>query len=234
LVGFNALVFDFGTIGQAYGICLFLSVAAFRFAVCAVEREGLILTAAAGFLASAAANSSLLVAPVAPVLLAWILFCNRKGKRSTKATAFLASGAIPLLPLAWLFAHGPSQTIFGVIKRHLVYRKAGWPGAMAHDFGVLLAWLHSVQALILAALAVVGLLLVWKGPWERAIRAEFWLCAWLAAAEIVFIANGHPNFEQYYVFTVPFLSILACAGLYAVVSRLAAADRPFWPVFRCA
>jgi len=39
-VGMNSQVVLFGTIGQSYGLCLFLIVAAYRLAVVAVEREG--------------------------------------------------------------------------------------------------------------------------------------------------------------------------------------------------
>src|SRR5215472_637095 len=63
IVGLNVAVFEFGTIGQAYGLCLFLIVAAFRLTVRAVERQNLLMPAAAGLLASTAVNSSLLTAP---------------------------------------------------------------------------------------------------------------------------------------------------------------------------
>jgi hypothetical protein len=231
MIGLNVVAFDFGTVGQAYGICLSLEVAAFRAAVAAVDQERLILPAAAGFLALAAANSSLLTAPVAPVLLIWILFHNRKGKRWAKAAAFLAGGAITCLPLAWLFAQGPRQTIFNIIEYNLLYRQVDWPGSVRHDIRVLFAWLDSGQALILGMLAVGGLIFVRRCAWDRAVRAEFYLCAWLAAAEAVYLANVHPSFERYYLLTVPFLSVLACAGLHRAGSRLFAPDRPFWPVF---
>ena len=57
------------------------------------------------------------------------------------------------------------------------------------------------------------------------------MCAWVAGAQIAFIANGHPNFPQYYTFAVPFLAILACVAIYAAGTKLAAPDQPFWPVF---
>ena len=40
LVGLHLLVVQFGTIGQTYGLCLFLITAGFRIAVKAVERQG--------------------------------------------------------------------------------------------------------------------------------------------------------------------------------------------------
>jgi len=230
-VGLNVVVFEFGTIGQAYGLALFLIVAAFRLTVRAVDSEQFLQPAAAGFFACAAANSTLLTAPVVPVMLLWMLAQNRKGSRPVKLAAFVAAGAIPCLPLLRLFLRGPRVTMFNVVQYHLLYRRVHWEGATGHDIGVMTAWLDSSQAFLLGLLAVGGLLFVARrSQWPRAQRAEFYLCGWLGAALIVHIASGHPNFERYYLFTVPFLGILACAGLYAAGSRLVAPDRPFWPV----
>jgi hypothetical protein len=231
MVGLNAMVFGFGTIGQAYGLALFLIVAAFRTTVASVQSDRLLPAATAGFLSCAAANATLLTAPVAPVVLLWILMYNHAGSRRAKAGAFLAGGAIPFLPLAWFFVHSPRLTLFNVIEYNLLYRRLNWEGATEHDIDVMLSWIDSSQALVLVLLAAGGLLFVWKGSdWERARRAEFYLCAWLAVALGFHISRGHPNFERYYLLTVPFLAILACAGLYAAGSRIVGPDRPAWPV----
>ncbi len=231
VVGLNTMVFEFGTVGQAYGLCLFLIVAAFRMAVAAVERKTLLPAAAAGFLACAAANASLLTAPVAPLLLIWMAVYNRAGSRWVKLAAFVAAGAIPFLPLLWLFVQSPRQTIFNVIQYHLLYRQVHWESAIQHDIGVMISWIDSSQALLLPLLALTGLLFIAKrSKWELKQRAEFYLCAWLAVGVSVHIASAHPNFERYYLLTVPFFGILACAGLYAAGSRIVSPDRPFWPV----
>jgi hypothetical protein len=230
VVGLNAMVFEFGTVGQAYALALFLIVAAFRATVAAVDRGRLLLPAAAGFLSCAAANATLLTAPVAPVLLLWALIYNRAGNRWAKLGAFMAGGAIPFLPLAWFFIQSPRQTLFNVIEYNLYYRRLNWEGATEHDIGVLLSWIDSSQALLLLLLAAAGLWFVWKrSQLEGGRRAEFYLCAWLAAALALHISRGHPNFERYYLLTVPFLATLACAGLYAIGSRMVAPESPFWP-----
>ncbi len=230
LVAFNVAVVEFGTIGQAYAFCLFLIVSAFLATVAAVNRPGLLLPAAAGFLACAAPNASLLTAPVAPVLLVWLVWCNGAGNRWAKAGAFVASGAITCTPLAWLFAHGPRQTIFGVVQYNLLYRQKNWDNAVPHNIDQWSAWIDSPQALMLGLLALAGLLFVWKqSGWNRAARREFYLCGWLAVALMAHISTALPTFTRYYLLATPFLSILAGAGLYAVGSRLAAPDRPFWP-----
>jgi 4-amino-4-deoxy-L-arabinose transferase-like glycosyltransferase len=234
-VGLNAMVVQFGTIGQAYGLCLFLIVAAFRFSIVAVERKNLLWPAGAGFLASAAAMSSLLTMPVAPVLAVWMLIHNRAGNRWNKFAGFIAGAAIPLLPLLWLFAVSPRQVIFGVIQYNLLYRQVHWEGAIRHDLEVMVSWLDSSQALMLGLLAAAGLLFIhFRSGWDRERRAEFYLCAWLAAGVAAIIGSAHPTFERYFLLTVPFLAILAAVGVYAIGSRMVHADRPLWPVFALA
>jgi hypothetical protein len=227
----NIVVVEFGPIAQAYALCLFLIVTAFLFTVAAVDSGGLWSAGGAGLLACAAANSSLLTAPVAPVLLGWMLFCNRSGNRWAKLGAFAAGGAAACAPVAWLFAQGPRQTIFNVLQYNLLYRQRRWEGALAHNLGEWFAWISAPQALLLGGLALAGLLFVSKrSGWDRAQRREFYLCALLAIALIAHISTATPVFRQYYLLAVPFLAVLACAGLYDVGSRLGSPGRPWWPV----
>ena len=228
LIGLNTAVFEYGAIAQAYGLCLFLIVSAYLMAVTAVDRYGVLRSAAAGFLAVAAANASLLTAPVAPVLFVWIALCNRKGNRWAKLAAFAAAGVLPCLPLAWLFVHGPRQAIFNVLEYNMLYRRRNWNGALEHNIDEWSAWIGSPQALLLGLLAVAGFLFVRKQTaWTREQRREFYLCGWLALLLMLHISTAMPTFTRYYLLTVPFLTILASAGLYWVGSRLA--DRPLGP-----
>ncbi|HLJ48743.1 MAG TPA: hypothetical protein VKU01_22155 [Bryobacteraceae bacterium] len=227
LVGTNVAVIQFGTIGQAYGLCLFLIVLAFRLVVEAVDR-GWFFAALSGLAAGTAAASSLLTAPVAPVSLLWILFYNRAGGRWSKFAAFVVGAAIPFIPVAMLFAAGPKQTWFNIIQYHLLYRKVEWEGAIAHDAGVLTDWIVTPQALILIFLSLAWLI-YGRQTEERPRRAEMYLCLWLAVTEALHISNAHPTFQRYYLFTVPFLAIPAVAGLYQVAVRLNPATRPVLP-----
>jgi hypothetical protein len=230
-IALNQYVIYFGTIGQAYGLCLLLIVAAFRLAILAVDRKGLLMPALAGLLAGAAASSSLLTATVGPVLLLWILIHNRAGLRMTKLAAFLAGSAIAFQPLLWLFVKSPQHVAFNIIQYHLLYRQVGWPGAIRHDLELMAAWIDSSQALLLGLLSAAGLLfIVFRSQWDRPRRAEFYLCGWLALAMWAHISTVHPNFPQYFILLVPFLSIPASVGLYSIGSQLYYPDRPSWPV----
>jgi hypothetical protein len=225
-VGMNSQVVLFGTIGQSYGLCLFLIVAAYRLAVVAVEREGASPAAAAGFMAGAAAASSLLTAPVGPVLLLWMALRNRAGSRWVKLAAFLGGGAIAWLPIAWLYRQGPRQTIFNLVLYQLKYRHK-WNGATGQDITALTSWIDSAQGLSLGLLAAAGLwFIVRDSGWERERRAEFYLALWLALGLSAEMATAHPTFERYFLLVTPFGAILAVAGLYAVGVRLSGPDRP--------
>jgi hypothetical protein len=229
LAGGNAMIVEFGVIAQAYGLALFLMVAAFRCAVLGVERGSMLFSALAGLLSAAAAGSTLLTAPVAPVLLIWILFFCR-GRRVSHFLAFAAAAVIPILPLLFLFVKSPSVVLFDVFRYHLFYRRSDWEGATRHDLEVFTSWIQSPQSLILGGLAAAGLWFVAKKRgWERQLRAEFYLCCWLALTVGIHVSTAHPTFPQYYLFTVPFLSILAAVGLFAIASQMGAQDA-FWPV----
>jgi hypothetical protein len=85
--------------------------------------------------------------------------------------------------------------------------------------------------LLLGLLAIAGLLFIAnRSQWDRFLRSEFYLCGWLAMGIGIEGLTAHPTFRQYFVLTVPFLAILAAAGLYAIGSRVYDPDLPRWPV----
>ncbi len=105
-----------------------------------------------------------------------------------------------------------------------------WKGATPHDVTALSGWLNSTQALAMGLLGIAGALFVRRASgWDRRSRAEFYLAGWLSLALTAYIATAHPTFERYFLFVAPFLTILACVGLYFVGSRLGSPDRPRSP-----
>ncbi|MBZ5580791.1 MAG: hypothetical protein LAQ30_01060 [Acidobacteriia bacterium] len=228
--GLNDAVFEFGTLGQAYGMCLIGTVAAFRCAVAAVDRKPWAAAAGAGFFTGVAMASSLLTAAAPPVLLLWMVLRNRAGSRWAKAAAFAAGAAIPFAPVFRLLLKGPRQTLFNVIQYQLHHRVANWPDATQHDWEIFTSWVNSGPALLLGILALAGLYWARTGKeWNDGRRSELYLCGWLAAALGFEAATAHPTFARYFLLTVPFLAILAGVGFCGLATRLAPAVRPLWP-----
>jgi 4-amino-4-deoxy-L-arabinose transferase-like glycosyltransferase len=234
LTGLNALVFIYGPLAQAYGICLFMVTAAFTMATRGVDRKEFWWAGATGLLAGTAAASSLLTAAAAPVLLGWMMLQHRAGSRAAKLGAFCAGAAIPFAPVMWLAWQGPRQAWFNLVEYHVFFRKLYWPETTQHDLEILTSWIDSGQGLLLGLLAVYGLVFVARrSEWPRAIKAEFYLCAWLAGALAVESGIAHPTFTRYFLLTVPFLAILGAAGLYGLAGRLLERENParaVWPV----
>ena len=232
LAGLNHQFVDYSTIGQGYALCLFLLVAAYRCALLSVERRGWLFAAAAGFCVAAAAGATLLSAAAVPVLLLWVLVYNRAGAGWTKLAAFLCGAAVPLLPFVPIVLRAPLVVRFDIFEYHLFYRQVAWSGATAHDADVLTAWANDPQAILLAILTAAGLFFMrFRSGWDRATRAPFYLCAWLAAGLSLHISTAHPTFARYYLLTLPFLATIAVAGLSYIASQFARPAQPRWAVF---
>jgi hypothetical protein len=230
LFGLHWLVWEYGAISQAYPLCLLLVVAAFRAAIAAVARPRFGMSVLAGVLAGAAAASSLLTAAASAVLLIWMWLNNRAGNRWVKAAAFAVGAAAPFTPVLILFAHGPHQVIFNILKYHSIYRRVEWEGATSHDIGIVTDWVNGSQSLLLVLLAVAGLFSIKKIGFDQPRRSEFRLCLWLALAIGGQNLFAHPTFPQYFVFLIPFLTVLGAIGFYAVAARLGDPDHPRAPV----
>jgi len=228
LLGLNELAVRYGTVAQAYGICLLLMVAAFRAAILTPERRGWRWAAAAGLSVGAAAGCSMLSAVGGPALLVWIPWYSRQGNRWAKAAAFVAGAAIPFAPVAWLFAKGPHQTWFNLIQYQALYRRYDWGGTASHDLVELSGWLDSSQAVLLCLLAAAGLWYLRGGEWSPEQRNEFRLCGWLAVTMGMAIAFARPTFMRYFVMVTPFLAMPAAAGFAEAMVRLRGGPERAW------
>ncbi|HKP88275.1 MAG TPA: hypothetical protein VJZ26_19375 [Blastocatellia bacterium] len=221
LVGLNFYVVCFGTVGLPFGLCLFLIAASFRLTTESVNRRGWVTAFFAGVCAGAAAASSLLSAPVAVVLLLWMICYTRAGNRLKKCAAFLAGASIPFLPLIWLFAQDPRKTFFNIVEYHLFYRVETTESALRWNLREIIEWFASYQGLVLVPLAATGL---WfakrRGEFDARQKSELYLCAWLIAVLSVYLSLPRPTFAFYFVLLTPFAGILAAVGFYAIGERV--------------
>ncbi len=211
LIAANIFLVEFSTIGQAYGMCLLMSALAFRFAVRSVEgRWGLAwaLAAISGATAGAAAASSLLTAPLGPVIFLWLVF----QKRWRQAAAYTAGALVGLSPALFSYLQSGQRFVFGVVDFQLHYRQVDWDGWFLHDLDTVMGFVDSTQAAILIGLAVAGFLAARRRP-------EVQLCGWIAGVSAVYLAATHPTFAQYFLLDVPFAAILAAVGLQELYER---------------
>jgi len=229
VAGLNHQFVDYSTIAQGYALCLFLLVAAYRLTLWAAEHRGWLPAAAAGCAVVAAAGATLLGSAAVPILLVWLLVYNRAGSRWTKLAGFLGGAALPILPFVPMVLRAPRVVRFDIVEYHLLYRQVAWDGATAHDADVLTAWANDPQAILLAILVAAGLFFVrFRSDWDRATRAPFYLCGWLALGLSLHISTAHPTFARYYLLTLPFLATLAVAGVAYILSQFARPRSPRW------
>jgi hypothetical protein len=223
VAGLDVLIVQYGAIGQAYALTLVMITVAFRLAVRAVESDRPWFAGLAGLAAGCGAAATLLSAPVGVVLLIWVVVYNQSGNRWKKAAALIVGEAAAFLPVLWLFIQNPRVTFFNVVQYELLFRQVEWEGAYEHDAKIWVSWLDSSHGVIIAVLALAGLLFVkYRSQWTRPQRAEFYLCAWLGAALLLHISQAHPTFAQYYMLAVPFLAVLVSVSVYALRTRWAA------------
>ncbi len=216
-VALNPMVFQYGPVAQPYGLGLFALMLAFRVVIAAVDWPGPRLALLAGVLAGSAVASTLLVAADGLVFFVWMLLANRTGSRWRKAAVFCGGALIPFMPVIRLFMAGPRQTWFNLVQYHLHYRTLYWSDVPHHDLEVLSSWIDSGPSLVLGVLALVGLAA--SAYWVRPFRSELFLCAGVSLAAALELSLAHPTFPQYFLFTVPFLAILAAVGLCAIAPK---------------
>ena len=226
IIGLNTAIVDFDSL-QAYGLCLIMIVSAYLLTITAVDHTWILRPALAGLCAGTAAASSLLTAPVAPILLVWMLIANRAGSRVKKLLGFCAGVLVAFLPLLRLLIKAPHPVIFGFLQYQLLYRKVEWDDATIHNIGEILSWGNSSQGVLLVLLAAAGILFIRKNEANFRLKKELYLCAALALIIGVYLLTARPTFTRYFLFTVPFLAIPAVYGLYQITERLAAPPRPW-------
>jgi hypothetical protein len=227
MFGLNSQVVQFGTIGQGYGLCLLASVAAFRFTVANVKRDDVRFATGAGFFAGVAAASTLLTAPMGPVLFVWML--RAPGARLKRALAFIAGGLIPFLPLLRLFVKSPKIVFFGAVKFHLFYRTVDWSESGKQNVDVALSWLESPHAMLTGLLLLLALIFLARNDIPMFLRRELRLCIWLSVVEGAYLLYVRPTFPRYYLFIVPFVTIISVVGLYYAGTHIGRPDKPILP-----
>jgi len=214
LIGLNFNVLCYGTVALPFGLCLFLTIAAYRLTVAAVHRPGGLLPFLGGLAAGGAAASSLLTVPVLLVLALWL--ATESGWRG-KQLSFVGGAVLPILPLIWLGLRAPERVFFDLIEYHLFHRAGSGANMIRWNAREVVDWFGSIQGLVLNALAAIGLSFAIRRPaLYKERRGELLLCGWLTVVLSAYLSIPRPTFSFYFVLVTPFVSILAATGLQAM------------------
>lgn len=227
----NVLITEHTLLGMPSALYLCLIVSAFLLTVSARERPNRVFWV--GMLSGAAIGVTLLTAPVAPVLLAWLLWHADRQRRWKTFLLFAAGGAIAALPLIWLLLQAPAQMVFDTVAYQLWWRRTGWFQPSQSFLGIAFTLLNSTQGLVLLLLSLVGVAFVlstMRGESSR-LNSELCLCMILVAVLSAYIGFApRPIYPQYFLNVVPFAVILATAGMIALTTRITAGIHSVWLV----
>lgn len=232
LASFQFYVIAFGTIGQAYALCLFAVAAAFRLAVAAAAESRRVRCFWSGFAAGVAAASWLLTALVILILLVWLVWPGTTEGRWKKGALFAAGTVVPFLPLLCLASLAPRAAFFDVVEFHLFYRSANlqYHPTFRQDVGTAVSLLAEPAVAVPLLLGATALLFASRGEWGEGRKRELYLCAWLIAGLSALAVLAHPTFPQYFLPIFPFLGILGALGVCALGPRIWSPGDAAWPV----
>ena len=218
-------IYDLSLSADPYVLCLLLSVVAYGVTIRAVDGQRPYLAFVAGLFASGSAASSLLTAPIVIVLGTWLLQRSVSHYRLKLFLFFISGAIIPFIPFAYFLMKAPEQVWFNVFEFQLIYRRlvSGWhyKKTLKWDIYTLTIWLNSTQGLLLSVLAFLGALFVRQGEGlGQRCRSDLSLCIRLLVVQGIFSAITTPTFTHYFVFILPYASILASVGVHAILTRL--------------
>jgi hypothetical protein len=221
LVGLHATTVTTGTIGHPYALTLVFLATAYALTLAAQNRSTWLRATGAGAAAVGAAASSLLAIVAVPIMLGWLVRRVPAASRRRVATAFVAGGLVPLVPILALASRRPGAVLFDLVGFHVLWRSAasGWAPSTAEYFlwnphEVLSTWVEFPQSLILLLLAGIGLA-------QRDARTRppaLSLAVWLAVGLGVYVACIIPTSFRYFIIVLPFAGLLAADGLEQVAA----------------
>jgi hypothetical protein len=220
LFGLNLRVAESGDDAQPYALCLFFSVSALLAALGARPTNTRIFLT--GLAAGAAVNTSLLAAPFFLVLTSWSAIQAAGSGRRRRLLWLICGAAVASIPLAYLALLAPTQAWFGIVEFQLFHRTAGATqpkDIAAHNLHEILDWVRSIQGAVLVSLSVSGGLFLFDRKAPGSVRRLVGYAAFIAVVWATFLTLVRPTWHMYYVLVVPYVSLLAAAGLCQFCAR---------------
>jgi hypothetical protein len=218
LFGLNLLVGQSGDDAQPYALCMFFSLSAWLAALDA--RPTTMRTFLTGLAAGAAVNTSLLAVPFFPLLVGWCAFQTAGPDRPHRLSWLVCGAVVASIPLAYLAMLAPAQTWFSIVEFQLVYRTAGvQPNAASHNLHEILDWVRSIQGAVLVLLSLAGTLFLFDRKAPVSTRRSVGYAAFIAVIWALYLALVPLTWHMYFVLVVPYVSLLAAAGLCQLCAR---------------
>ena len=220
LFGLNLQVAQSGDDAQPYALCMFFCLLAWLAALEARPTiRRLFLT---GLAAGAAVNTSLLAAPFFLILTGWCVVQAAKPNRPRRLLWLVFGAAVASIPLAYLAMLAPTQAWFGIVEFQLFYRTAapGLPKNIAsHNLHEILDWVRSIQGAVLVLLSLAGAVFLFDRKAPGSTRRWVGYAASIAVIWALYLSFVPLTWHMYFVLVVPYVSLLAAAGLCQLCAR---------------
>jgi len=131
------------------------------------------------------------------------------------------------IPLAYLAMLAPAQTWFSIVEFQVFYRTAGpaVPQTASHNVHQILDGVRSIQGVVLILLSLAGVLFLFDRKASVATRRSVGYAAFTAVIWALYLALLPFTWHMYFMLVVPYVSLLAAAGLCHLCAR---AGWPAW------
>jgi hypothetical protein len=220
LFGLNLQLAQWGDIAQPYALCMFLCLLAWPAVF--VARPTRTRFFWSGLAAGAAVNTTLLSFPFLVVLTGWSIYQTAKPDRY-RGLLWLSYGVcVASIPLAYLAILAPSQTWFGMVEYQLFHRDdaGAWTNITRWNLFQVFQWTTSTQGVLLLFLSLAGLPSLFDSKAPASTRNSLQFAASIAFSWALFLSLPRPTFALYYVLVIPYVCLLASAGLWGITSRM--------------
>jgi hypothetical protein len=222
LFGLNIQLAQMGDIAQPYSLCMFFCLLAWPPAFNARPRAARFF--ASGLAAGAAVNTTLLAFPFLLVLTGYSALQTARLDRYRGLLWLLCGAAVASIPLAYLTFLAPSQMWFAMLEFHLFHRADGYEWTnidiMRHNMREILMWTTSTQGVLLVFLSLTGLPFLFDLKIHISTRSSLRYAALVAFSWGLFLSLPRPTFFIYYVLVIPYVCLLASAGLWGMAARM--------------
>jgi hypothetical protein len=163
-----------------------------------------------------------LAAPFFLILTGWSVAQAARPDRSRRLLWLVCGAAVASLPLAYLAMLAPAQAWFSIVEFQLFYRTAGpaLPKNIAsHNLHEILDWVRSIQGAVLVLSSLAGALFLFDRKASGSARRSIGYAASIAVLWALYLAFVPLTWHMYFVLVVPYVSLLAAAGLCQLCAR---------------